>query len=392
MRLSAGIIVGVACWASWTLATGAPAGDMLRAKNIFLRGQSLFKKAQYPEALESFQASLKILPRHSTHLWIGHVYRKLNRPDKALKSYRKFLDLVTAKKIQVDHEVKKDIWTIVSRLKMEQKVFEDGRHHLSKGNCKRALSQFRRVSRRSRWPAIYVEQARCHLQLGRAEQARKLARKALGIYRQYLANWRRRHLDRPAPDQAEILARISDIENLDRSCDIGILLLQGLPEDAEVRVDGVHKGTAPLGSPLKLPVGKHKVAIEANGYHTWTREFSVKSGMESLVAVDLKPSGVVRRSRLWLASGITTAVLAAGFEAAAWTCYAKGNEVLTSSPEFDTYYNMVIAGHVLAGALAVASGVSWIMYVKSGERKKPPMSIGVLPAPGSLLVTAGGRF
>jgi PEGA domain len=68
----------------------------------------------------------------------------------------------------------------------------------------------------------------------------------------------------------------------------GTVNLQSTPPGAEVAVDGAFVGNAPAA--LKLPPGKHTVAVSSPGFKTWSRDLTVLAGSEtSLVATLEKP-------------------------------------------------------------------------------------------------------
>jgi hypothetical protein len=58
----------------------------------------------------------------------------------------------------------------------------------------------------------------------------------------------------------------------------GKIILNSVPEGADVYVDEAFVGNAP--ATLKLPAGKHTVKVAQSGYATWTKEVSVFAGSE----------------------------------------------------------------------------------------------------------------
>jgi hypothetical protein len=58
----------------------------------------------------------------------------------------------------------------------------------------------------------------------------------------------------------------------------GIVRVSSVPDGADVYVDGSFVGNAP--AQLKLTVGKHKVAVKAEGLEDWSREIEVPAGSE----------------------------------------------------------------------------------------------------------------
>ena len=92
----------------------------------------------------------------------------------------------------------------------------------------------------------------------------------------------------------------------------------------------------------------------------------------------------------WLAPAVGAGVLAVGFEIAAWISFAEGDGLYTDDPAYQKHRNMVAAGHVLAGLLAVTSGVSFYLWHKARSQPSEAASVWLAPAPGG--ATLGGTF
>ncbi|MCX5753925.1 MAG: serine/threonine protein kinase [Candidatus Krumholzibacteria bacterium] len=58
---------------------------------------------------------------------------------------------------------------------------------------------------------------------------------------------------------------------------------------ARVFVDGVFKGTVPLGSPLNIPVGTHRIELMKPGFQTWTSAVYVPQDETVRLAISLVP-------------------------------------------------------------------------------------------------------
>lgn len=59
------------------------------------------------------------------------------------------------------------------------------------------------------------------------------------------------------------------------------------PADAEVEIDGVHRGlasalAAKTGGVVALPAGVHRVSIRRDGYQTWRAEVAVGAAVERI--------------------------------------------------------------------------------------------------------------
>ncbi len=98
------------------------------------------------------------------------------------------------------------------------------------------------------------------------------------------------------------------------------------------------------------------------------------------------------RKKLWLASGVAAGVLAVGFEIAAWISYAEADGLYTDDDAFANHTNMVIAGHVLAGIMAAASGVSFYLWNRSREPSQPNAALWIMPSKGGAALSGAIRF
>jgi hypothetical protein len=66
----------------------------------------------------------------------------------------------------------------------------------------------------------------------------------------------------------------------------GTVAVQSDPAGADISVDGAFVGNAPAD--LKLPPGKHTVAIASSGFKTWTRDMTVLAGSKTSLNATLQ--------------------------------------------------------------------------------------------------------
>jgi hypothetical protein len=59
---------------------------------------------------------------------------------------------------------------------------------------------------------------------------------------------------------------------------------------AQIFVDGMFKGTAPLGSPLGIPVGTHRIELKKPGFQTWMSVVYVPQDETVRLAISLVPA------------------------------------------------------------------------------------------------------
>jgi hypothetical protein len=67
------------------------------------------------------------------------------------------------------------------------------------------------------------------------------------------------------------------------------VMIDSRPDFAEVRIDGVFVGSAPLQ--YRLAPGVHKITMVRPRYASWTRELTVNAGMSTRVVALLEETG-----------------------------------------------------------------------------------------------------
>ena len=65
------------------------------------------------------------------------------------------------------------------------------------------------------------------------------------------------------------------------------LRVVSIPVQAQVYIDGLYKGSSPLG--IDLPAGKHEVRITAPSYNDWEAQVTLKEGKEIPLNIRLTP-------------------------------------------------------------------------------------------------------
>lgn len=99
-----------------------------------------------------------------------------------------------------------------------------------------------------------------------------------------------------------------------------------------------------------------------------------------------------QRNGVLLGLGISTLAMALAAEGLAWAAYVEGNDTYDDEPDFEKYRVLNIAGHVVAGAMALTSGVLFYFWYVSGEPRPAGARVGVLPLPGGVTASASFRF
>ncbi|MDD5308426.1 MAG: PEGA domain-containing protein [Deltaproteobacteria bacterium] len=114
-----------------------------------------------------------------------------------------------------------------------------------------------------------------------------MCQKALHRYPQALASFRRalrEFGDAMSPDEkSETEANIAAISKIIGEVDIAVNV-----EGALVSVDGDEVGTSPLGKPVILGAGEHRIKVSRTGYGTVEQTVTLVSGSKEKVKIDLQ--------------------------------------------------------------------------------------------------------
>jgi tetratricopeptide (TPR) repeat protein len=309
------------------------------AKSLFAAGKEHYRLEQYVGALASFAEALKLVRRSSALLMVAHSYRRLGLPDQALAHYQQYLAAWAAEK---PGTVSPHRSVVQDHIQEMQQVIDETKRgeELMKTDPRGALAYFEPAYRQLRGPRIQADMAVCYERLRARAKAERAVAEAIAYWEKFRSTWRSE-----APP--------------------------GAIEPPEVRNE--------LARLRRL---ERRIATSPSYYPG-----SGDSGPEPA----RKPG--TSRSVGWLAAGVCTGALTVGFEIFAWVSFSRGNQEYSNSPDLSRYRDMTIAGHVVAGTMAVASVVSWILYARSGKpRPEPSARVVVLPGPREVLVSGALRF
>lgn len=134
-----------------------------------------------------------------------------------------------------------------------------------------ALREFQAAYRIAPHPAVKVNIANCHEQLGNPVAA-------LTHFEEFLA-------ESENPPMAQRTQVERAIERLNEQ--VGFVRLSVQPPTARVRVDGRAIAPSLLAAPVRLEAGSHSVEARAGGYLTGAREFVVEPGATVDLALSL---------------------------------------------------------------------------------------------------------
>ena len=169
---------------------------------------------------------------------------------------------------------------------------------------------------------------------------------------------------------------------------------------ALVLVDETEVGKSPLGRPLWLNAGRHRVEVRANDGRSEERSFDLSAGGESELRFDFKPVKVAREphaidappqvepsARLpWPAYGITAGLGAASIFSGVLALRARGDEQdvqhrITSEQELlearRKVEHLALATDIFLAATAVGAGVSlYLTLTSNGPQAHTAIAIG----------------
>jgi hypothetical protein len=88
-------------------------------------------------------------------------------------------------------------------------------------------------------------------------------------------------------EEEEMRAREADERDPGRRTGHGSLRLEVQPKDASIYVDGEFWGNG-LDEPLRLPAGRHEIAVVRPGFQSVEREVEIRAGESFDLEIDLR--------------------------------------------------------------------------------------------------------
>jgi tetratricopeptide (TPR) repeat protein len=263
----------------------------------------------------------------------------------------------------------------VSELARAKNHFVEGQTAYRLGQFRQALAQYEAALKLDPRPHFNFNIAQCYRNMGDH-------RKALFHYRLYLSSWEQYKPGTAVPYGDEVLGhvkrletRLAELERAGRgganpdptktAGTLGQILIQGVPQGAQVWINGALRGEGPLVAALELSSGDHELRVHASGYLPWRRRVRIESGKVHRQAIDLLP--LPKRSTLWLGLSIATTALTAGFLGMGIGLNVQHNNQVRDTEEWVRSGHASVAGYVLGGILAAGSAVAWWLYVRSGQ-------------------------
>jgi hypothetical protein len=188
---------------------------------------------------------------------------------------------------------------------------------------------------------------------------------------------------------------------------------------ADISLDGVVVGTAPLAEPIVVDAGEHTVEVRKGGFYDKSSFVTVAGREEAEVKVDLvkmPPSAVVERhtdryveqkpdrSLMWI-GWTATGTLAIGAGVVGYLGVTKANDLESMRTDYGVTKNQLdetknsartlfMVSDIMGAAAVVAGGVSLYLTLTSSSSapEKPPASatapkVGLGVGPGSIKVS-----
>jgi tetratricopeptide (TPR) repeat protein len=310
--------------------------------------------------------------------------------------------------------------------------FRRAQLHYRRGNFALALESFKEAMKYARRPSIILNVAQCYRQLGDASRA------AL-YYRLYLSEWEVAHPGTPPKFEAEVRRHIEALSEKNRArerakrravtsrpanqpqqpaLDVTLnqrivpaelepkapaeretgagsaeLVVFASPDGSAVLVDGELAGLLSGGElALALAPGQHELRVTASGHTSWQGKVTLRAGGEHRLEVDLEraPPGP---SMGWFVTAIATTTIALAAEITALVYTSKANNEFKQSRDFKRFRDGAIAGHIVAGSVALTSAVSWLLYYRSIPSAKAPRArFALMPLSGGAYAAGGFSF
>lgn len=290
-------------------------------------------------------------------------------------------------------------------------------------NYEKARGLYRKAFKHCPKPGFILNFAQCYYEMGDWENA-------LRDYELYLTDWKRYTTkkgkpDRPAPHLKEVQARIEECKrklrekaetrttagdrddggaetrspavdgggqsSQDTQPATGKIEVRGAPAGAQLLVDGAIWGRAPMETALKVAPGVHRVTMRVPEQGELTTSVIIEKGQTRRVHF---PGSLERkRSTFWLATGIATAGLAVVSLGVGIGFNVKHKDAEDGSEEWADAGNTAVAMYGVAGGLAAASVVSWVLYGLSGKPvEEPRITAALAPLSGGGLAAAAIHF
>ncbi|HWA70816.1 MAG TPA: PEGA domain-containing protein [Polyangiaceae bacterium] len=188
---------------------------------------------------------------------------------------------------------------------------------------------------------------------------------------------------------------------------------------ADISIDGVLVGTAPLAEPIVVDAGEHTVEVRKGGFYDKSSFVTVAGREEAEVKVDLvkmPPSAVVERhtdryveqkpdrSLMWI-GWTATGTLAVGAGVVGYLGVTKANDLESMRTDYGVSKNkldetknsartLFMVSDIMGAAAVVAGGVSLYLTLSSSSSapEKPPASstapkVGLGVGPGSVKIS-----
>lgn len=156
-------------------------------------------------------------------------------------------------------------------------AFGRGVEAFSGENYQEALEAFQEAYRIAPHPSVRVNMANCYEGLNRPIEA--------------IFHFERFLVEAEGPNPAQVAEVRSAIERLQGQ--VGEVFIRVSPDGARVTIDDHDSQRAPILDAVRLVAGRHRIAVEADGYQGELRTIEVEGGSRTEIRVDLSEEGAV---------------------------------------------------------------------------------------------------
>jgi hypothetical protein len=293
----------------------------------------------------------------------------------------------------------------------EQELIDKGNALFNQGKFSEALEVFIEAHQRTGHAGLQYSIARCHQELGNLE-------KALQLFGSFV-KWK----DCPQKTRDKVNGIILKLR---RRLEKGKLILQVSPFGAAVRIDGEHRGNAPV-DPVEIRAGSHELDIRAEGHQDHHQVVEIPGAGELSVVVRLEPVVVKKPEKrpreapqpappasrpgrstwVWVGLGTGVALVAGGTTSVVLGLsdhqkvedargYGTGSVVQMTETKADSLIESgsrkKTAGYAILGTGGAVLGAALVLFLIDSPGDSVSLTPGVQAGDGGAVLSLTGRF
>lgn len=197
--------------------------------------------------------------------------------------------------------------------------------------------------------------------------------------------------------EPSVLTTTTPVDRSVSGAPMGSVLVQGVPRHATVEIDG---SVVPVGRPVRLLPGMHRVRIRAEGYVPWDGQVDVPEGVHRVVDVRLAERGRMGPAWFFVSAGATAALGTSAVIMGANTLATRAafERLVREDPRAqqlaDTGSTQRLITNVLLGATAVGVVITSVLFLRTDfGARRTRVDVAVAPRPeGGAEGAVGVRF